>query len=323
MLIYNVILTSIDVTLLLISVTVYVFICCQLIKRDPDFPIKFYGILIINNTFEFVFIFVEYFIVRLPFLNFLNDWYSSLKVFPGIIYGLSVYLPCVIGFGHLTQVINRFIIIKFPFSFEKIFNKWLVGFLFLLQFFFPFIILVWCWSETGSVTVLEDKSATYLELKDFNKQYKSIIFGICSIMISCTACCFFGIWSFILVVKMRNGKNASQLRREINLFVFVSFEILSQILLIIVAIFQVISGSISYNEQIYFVTLHVYPFSEDLLCLINGLILLITCKTVRSKYFQFYGNILACQKCVFIKSTFTRKLSSNRINAALSNNNNF
>uniref|UniRef100_A0A0K0EE65 Serpentine receptor class gamma n=1 Tax=Strongyloides stercoralis TaxID=6248 RepID=A0A0K0EE65_STRER len=321
MLIYNVILASVDMILLLISLTVYIFIIYQLIKKDSDFPIKFYGILIINNTFEFTFIFVEYFLVRLPFFKILNDWYISLQVFPGIIYGLSVYLPCVIGFGHLTQVINRFVIIKFPFSFDKIFNKWLIGSLFLLQFFFPSIIIIWCWNETGRVFVSEDNSTTYLELKKFENQYKSIIFGICSIIISCSACCFFGVWSFILVVKMRNGKNTTQLRREINLFVFVSFEILAQILLIIIAIFQVFSGSILYNEQIYFVTLKLYPFSEDFLCLINGLILLITCKTVRTKYFHFYNKIFICSKCVFKKSSSMRQHSSNRVNAALSHNN--
>uniref|UniRef100_A0A0K0F9Z6 Serpentine receptor class gamma n=1 Tax=Strongyloides venezuelensis TaxID=75913 RepID=A0A0K0F9Z6_STRVS len=236
-----------------------------------------------------------------------------MKTFPGMFYGLSVYLPCIIGFGHLTQVINRFVIIKFPLSFDKIFNKWLIGGLFVLQFLFPSVIMIWCWNETGVVTFADDGSTTILELQNYEKQYNSIIFGICSIIVSCAACCFFGMWSFILVVKMRQGNNASQLRREINLFVFVGFEILAQILLIIAAVIQVVSGYLNYNPSVYYIALHLYPFCEDLLCLVNGLILLITCQTVRTKYITFYKNLLMCKMFSSKKAKPAVQLSSNRI----------
>uniref|UniRef100_A0A0N4ZAL8 Serpentine receptor class gamma n=1 Tax=Parastrongyloides trichosuri TaxID=131310 RepID=A0A0N4ZAL8_PARTI len=286
---YDILLTVVDVILGVIAISIYILLITKLIKKDPDFQIKFYGILVLNNSIEFLFIGVEYFLVRFPLMGYFNEWYLSVGKFPGCIYGLSVYLPCVIALGQLTQTINRFVVIKFPLSFNKIFNKWLIGSLLLLQIFFPITNMIWSWNETVIVHSSVDNETIIVEMDNSYTQNMMIEFGVFSMMLTCAACCFFGIWSFIIVLKMRksNHNSLGQLKRELNLFMFVGLEIMAQILLIIAALVQLYSGLGGLNN-IYIVALHLYPFFENFLCLTNGIMLLIACSTVRKHYLHFY-----------------------------------
>uniref|UniRef100_A0A0K0FLP9 Serpentine receptor class gamma n=1 Tax=Strongyloides venezuelensis TaxID=75913 RepID=A0A0K0FLP9_STRVS len=257
---------------------------------------------------ELCFIIVEYFIVRFPLFNLFTKEYLAFKPLPGILYGFSVYLPCVIGSGQLNLTINRLLMIKFPFIYKYIMSIWGILALIFIQFAVPFVQIVRTSTVPVIVRMLEDNVTITVELDDFDLVYNVVGFGVVYLIITSISCCIIGSYTLFLLWTMNKQSTEGTSKSERSLLALVVLQTLTQLFLAIVGTTQFISGYAG-NEVVYAISLHMYPFAEDLLCLSCPIMLCCVSGLVRKKLLCFYFGSRMEQKFSSISKVSTIKVS--------------
>uniref|UniRef100_A0A0K0EQJ3 Serpentine receptor class gamma n=2 Tax=Strongyloides stercoralis TaxID=6248 RepID=A0A0K0EQJ3_STRER len=306
-----IVLLVIDIPGIIFYILVLIFLITRLLAKDDDFSPKFYCFLIVNAFMELCFILVEYFIVRFPLFNFLKHEYMNIKSLPGILYGFSVYLPCVIGSGQLNLTINRLLMIKFPFIYKYIMSIWGILILIFIQFAVPFVQIIRTSTVPLVVRTLDDNYTITVELDDFDLVYSVVGFGVVYLIITSVSCCIIGSYTLFLLWTMNRQSVDNTSKSERSLLALVVLQTLTQLFLAIVGTTQYIAGYAG-NEIIYAVSLYMYPFAEDLLCLSCPVMLCCVSGLVRKKLKKFYCCEKVEQKFSSISKVSTIKVNVNR-----------
>ncbi|CEF61193.1 7TM GPCR, serpentine receptor class g (Srg) family and 7TM GPCR, serpentine receptor class v (Srv) family-containing protein [Strongyloides ratti] len=307
----SVVFLIIDIPGTIFYILVLIFLITRLLLKDDDFSPKFYCFLIVNAIMELCFIMVEYFIVRLPLFNIFKSQYMNFKSLPGLIYGLSCYLPCVIGSGQLNLTINRLLMIKFPFIYKYIMSIWGILALIFIQFAIPFVQLVRTLHVPMIIRVLDDNYTITVELDDFDLVYSVVSFGVVYLIVTSILCCLIGSYTLFLLWRMNKQSLESTSKSERSLLALVVLQTLTQLFLAIVGTTQFVAGY-SGNEAVYAVSLYMYPVAEDLLCLSCPVMLCCVSGLVRKKLFKFYFCEKVEQKFSSISKVSTIKFAVQR-----------
>uniref|UniRef100_A0A0K0FIW4 Serpentine receptor class gamma n=1 Tax=Strongyloides venezuelensis TaxID=75913 RepID=A0A0K0FIW4_STRVS len=303
----TVVFLCIDIPGIIFYVLLLVFLISRLIAKDNDFSPKFYCFLIVNGFIEICFIILEYFIVRFPLFNLFTKEYLALKPLPGILYSLSIYLPCAIGSGQLNLTINRLLLIKFPLIYEYIMSIWGIIALMFIQFAVPFLNIIRTINVPVIVRMLEDNVTITVELDDYGLVYSILGWGIIYLLITSISCCIIGSYSLFLLWKMNKQSKVGTSKSERSLFAFVVLQTLTQLLLAIVGTIQFLSGYAG-NEVVYTISLYMYPFAEDFLCLSCPIMLCCVSTLIRKKLLCFYFGSPVEQKLLSNSKIFTVKV---------------
>uniref|UniRef100_A0A0N4ZYB6 Serpentine receptor class gamma n=1 Tax=Parastrongyloides trichosuri TaxID=131310 RepID=A0A0N4ZYB6_PARTI len=309
--ILTVIFLCIDIPGILFYLLVLIFLLTRLLSKDDDFSPKFYSFLIVNAVVELSFIFVEYIIVRFPLFHFFTSTYLSIKQFPGFIYGLSCYFPCVIACGQLNLTINRLLMIKFPFAYKYIMSAWGILALIFLQFAIPFVQVVRTIGTPTVVRLADDNSTMIVELDDPDLVFNIIASAVGLLVVTSSSCCILGSYTLFLLFQMNKNSAEGASKSERSLLALVVLQTMTQLFLSIVGALQFFSGYAG-NELIYTISMYMYPFAEDLLCLSCPIMLCCVSSLVRKKLIKFYFGDKAEQKFTAISKASTIKISLNR-----------
>ncbi|CEF70069.1 7TM GPCR, serpentine receptor class v (Srv) family-containing protein [Strongyloides ratti] len=278
-----------------------IFIGFSIFKNDPDFSSPFYHQKFFNACCEMIFIVVEYFIIRIPLFNIFNDWYIFAQNIPGIVHGLSWYLYIVVCIGQCNLMINRFIVLKRPTDINQENNK-LTIYLIMFQVLLPsFMIFIPMNCHMKSYYTNNNKTLIF-EVDNKTISNTLLTSGVIIGIIMCLFGTIIGTWNIFLLKKIVNHKNSynKRIKKELPLFLYTFLQTIAFIILTITEIIQFISGSLNYDNW-YALAIHIYPLSEDLLCLSDPFILYSTNKIVRKKFTKFWSNKLCLLNLFFFK----------------------
>uniref|UniRef100_A0A0N5BNG2 Serpentine Receptor, class T n=1 Tax=Strongyloides papillosus TaxID=174720 RepID=A0A0N5BNG2_STREA len=284
-LIFNLILLVFDIPLFLFSLLLSICIASRLVWKNKESSFFFFSQFLINGILELLFIGLEYFLVRVPLYGIFNEGYISLGVMPGLIYGFSVYLPVTIVFGQFLIALNRFFMIKFPFTYTKFVNLRVMVISIIFQFLLPSILLIWSFNQNIQASYTYDNSSTVIESTDDNYTMNSVL--ICIIM-----CVFWSIVNVILsalsiyfLTKVNRKMNEKS--KEKPLLTHSCIQTTAQTFLAIVASLQYISF-VTGDQIMETIAMHLYPFAEDAVSLSSAIVLFCVCKQVREQFLDFY-----------------------------------
>uniref|UniRef100_A0AC35UGP6 Serpentine receptor class gamma n=1 Tax=Rhabditophanes sp. KR3021 TaxID=114890 RepID=A0AC35UGP6_9BILA len=284
-LIFNLILLIFDVPLFIFTLMLHICIASRLVWKNNDTSFYFFFQFLLNGILELGFIALEYFLVRIPLYGIFNKQYVEFGQMPGLIYGLSVYLPVTINIGQFLVALTRFCIIKFPFSFQKFVNKRVMIGTQLMQFACPLILLIWSFKQNIQAVFMYDNSTIKIESSDQDYTMNSIL--ICIIM-----CVFWSAVNVILSVLSiyyltTVTKKMSDKSKEKPLLIHSCIQITAQTFLAIVATLQYISF-VNDDKILGMVSMYLYSLAEDMVSLSPAAVLFFISKQVRDQFIDFY-----------------------------------
>uniref|UniRef100_A0AAF5I101 Serpentine receptor class gamma n=1 Tax=Strongyloides stercoralis TaxID=6248 RepID=A0AAF5I101_STRER len=234
---------------------------------------------------------------RLPNLKFVNDQYVKVKTLNGIFFGLSTILPASIGFGQFALVMNRYVAVKYPILYKRIFC---FKALFLIYFFQILIMspgIIMCVPYHANIIYQSQKNVIIINFPH-NKPIK--ILSILNVILGTTlalSSSILGIFSWRILKKRKYSRNENNLeyKKQMRFLIFVIIQTLTDTFLHVTNLIYLIL-ILFRLKSIVLMTSFIYYFAEDFCFLTTPIVLCITQKRIRNLFIEFYFGFLLKRK---------------------------